>query len=133
MRRAAEEIAEAGIHSVVVTSIFSPLDSECEHEAARLLREVCPTIDITLSHELGRIGLLERENAALLNAALKDLARRTVNAFERALASSGIRAPLYLTQNDGTILVQSTRVPFPSSVSHRGRPTACVAPPSYRS
>src|SRR5215469_8404567 len=113
MRRAAEEIAEAGIHSVVVTSIFSPLDSECEHEAARLLREVCPGIDITLSYELGRIGLLERENAALLNAALKDLARQTVNAFKQALTSSGIQAPLYLTQNDGTIARAEHAIAFP--------------------
>jgi len=113
MQCAAAEIAKAGIHSAAVTSIFSPLDPECEHEAARLLREICPRVDITLSHELGRIGLLERENAALLNAALKDLARRTVNAFERALASSGIRAPLYLTQNDGTIARAEHASAFP--------------------
>ena len=34
-----------------------------------------------LSHHLGRIGLLERENAALLNAVLHDLAVDTVAAF----------------------------------------------------
>jgi len=39
---------------------------------------------VTLSYELGRIGLLERENATLLSAALVDLARRTTNAFAEA-------------------------------------------------
>jgi len=59
---------------------------------------------VTLSHHLGRIGLLERENAALLNAALLDLARTTVSGFTAAIAASGITAPLYLTQNDGTVM-----------------------------
>jgi N-methylhydantoinase A/oxoprolinase/acetone carboxylase beta subunit len=113
MRRAAEEIAGAGIHSAVVTSIFSALNPECELEAARVLREICPGIDITLSHELGRIGLLERENAALLNAALKDLAGLTIKAFEQALAESGINAPVFLSQNDGTIARAEHASAFP--------------------
>ena len=58
---------------------------------------------ITLSSALGRIGLLERENVALLNAALADLAAATVHAFEEAIADSGITAPLFVTQNDGTV------------------------------
>jgi N-methylhydantoinase A/oxoprolinase/acetone carboxylase beta subunit len=45
-----------------------------------------------MSHQLGRIGLLERENAALLNAALVDLARTTVAGFTAAIAASGITA-----------------------------------------
>jgi N-methylhydantoinase A/oxoprolinase/acetone carboxylase beta subunit len=61
-------------------------------------------VDVTLSHQLGRIGLLERENASLLNACLIDLARRTTRAFVDALRQSGIDAPLYLTQNDGTVV-----------------------------
>src|SRR4029077_12766491 len=55
-------------------------------------------------HTLGRIGLLERENAALLNAALADLARTTIAGFRDAIAASGITAPLYLTQNDATVM-----------------------------
>jgi DUF917 family protein len=58
---------------------------------------------VTLSHRLGRIGLLERENAALLNAALAGLARDAIAGFRAAIATSGIDAPLHLTQNDGTV------------------------------
>src|SRR6202040_701064 len=58
-------------------------------------------------------GLLERENAALLNAALSDLARVTVAGFERAIAASGIDAPLYLTQNDGTVMEAATATALP--------------------
>src|SRR5438094_817911 len=73
MRAAARRIREAGITSVGVASVFSPLNPFCEEQAAEILREECPGVAVTLSHRLGRLGLLERENATLLNAALVDL------------------------------------------------------------
>jgi N-methylhydantoinase A/oxoprolinase/acetone carboxylase beta subunit len=104
MRQVARRIRQSGISSVAVAAIFSPLDPFCEERARAILSEECPDARITPSHHLGRIGLLERENAALLNAALIDLARKTVDGFTAALAASGITAPLYLTQNDGTVV-----------------------------
>lgn len=59
---------------------------------------------VCLSHEIGQLGLLERENAAVLNAALLPLARRVVPACEAALATTGITAPLLFCSNDGTLL-----------------------------
>jgi N-methylhydantoinase A/oxoprolinase/acetone carboxylase beta subunit len=41
----------------------------------------------------------------LLNASLQSLGTKTVDAFGSALASVGIRAPFYLTQNDGTVVL----------------------------
>ena len=70
MREAARQIREDGIESVAIAAIFSPLDPSHEERAAAILAEECPGAAITLSHRLGRIGLLERENASLLNAAL---------------------------------------------------------------
>ena len=113
IREAARRIADAGLTSVGVTSIFSPLTAECEQEAERILREEMPAASITLSHDLGRIGLLERENVTLLNACLQDLARTIVAAFTDALQGSSIDAPLYLTQNDGTIMRAETAARFP--------------------
>jgi N-methylhydantoinase A/oxoprolinase/acetone carboxylase beta subunit len=113
IRDAARRMADAGLTSVGVTSIFSPLTAECELEAERILAEEMPGARITLSHELGRIGLLERENVTLLNACLQDLARTTVSAFTEALHGSSITAPLFLTQNDGTIMRAETASRFP--------------------
>ncbi|MDR3533621.1 MAG: hydantoinase/oxoprolinase family protein [Rhodopila sp.] len=113
IRDAARRMADAGLTSVGVTSVFSPLTAECEQEAGRILAEEMPGVAITLSHELGRIGLLERENVTLLNACLQDLAQKTVAAFTEALRSSGLTAPLYLTQNDGTIMRAETASRFP--------------------
>jgi N-methylhydantoinase A/oxoprolinase/acetone carboxylase beta subunit len=113
MRRVARRIREAGCRAVGVAAVFSPLNAACEEQAAAVLREECPEAAVTLSHHLGRIGLLERENAALLNAALTGLARRTTRAFTEALARSGLAAPLYLTQNDGTVTRAAVAEAFP--------------------
>ena len=75
-----------------------------ENEVAQTIRQVSPNISFTLSHEVGLLGLLERENAAILNESLKPLAHKTVKAFQEALVSLGLKCPFYLTQNDGTII-----------------------------
>jgi N-methylhydantoinase A/oxoprolinase/acetone carboxylase beta subunit len=113
MREVARRIRDSGIRSVAIASVFSPLNGSCETEAEAILREVCPDVAVTLSHRLGRLGLLERENVTLLNACLRDLARSTTRAFVDALAASGIRAPLYLTQNDGTVMLASEAEAYP--------------------
>jgi len=113
MRRAARRIRESGIGAVAVAAIFSPVDPSCEERAWAILAEECPDAAVTLSRDLGRIGLLERENAALLNAALIELARKTVAGFTAAIAASGIEAPLYLTQNDGTVMEAAAATALP--------------------
>ena len=100
---AAREMRESDVTAAAVTAVFSPLTDELETRAADIMRHEHPDLRITLSSALGRIGLLERENVALLNAALTDLAAATVSAFEAAIADSGIAAPLFVTQNDGTV------------------------------
>ena len=110
---AARAMKAAGIGCVAISSIFSPLDPGMEERAAAILREEMPDAAITLSHDLGRIGLLERENVALLNACLAPLARHTVQAFEEALRQAGIAAPLYITQNDGTVIRAELAERFP--------------------
>ena len=119
VRQAAHEMRAEGIRSVAISSIFSPLDPSHEREAAAIVAGAIPDAAITCSSDLGRIGLLERENAALLNATLADLARETITAFEKAIASSGISASLYITQNDGTVVeaAQAMRLPVYSFAS----------------
>jgi N-methylhydantoinase A/oxoprolinase/acetone carboxylase beta subunit len=104
IRGAAEEIHDKGITAIAISSVFSPVNTEMEEQAAGLVREVIPDASVTLSSDIGRVGLLERENAAILNACLRPLARDTIAAFRTAIADLGITAPLYITQNDGTLM-----------------------------
>lgn len=100
----AREIEAKGIRAVAVSSVFSPVNAEFEQRAAAILREIHPGAQVTLSSEIGRIGLLERENAAIVNACLRDLAQRTTAGFKGALAEMEIDAPLFISQNDGTLM-----------------------------
>lgn len=110
--RVADDLARHGVGAAAIVGVFAPVDARQEEWAAARLRERLPHLDITLSHEIGRLGLLERENAAILNACLTPLARRTIAAFRAAVAHLGLRptaagapAPrLYLSQNDGTLM-----------------------------
>jgi N-methylhydantoinase A/oxoprolinase/acetone carboxylase beta subunit len=104
LRRAAADFATDGVTTVAISSVFSPVNAEAEQEAASLVAEELPDAAISLSHEIGRIGLLERENATVMNACLRGLAAQIVGAFHAALTELGIDAPVYLSQNDGTLM-----------------------------
>ncbi|MEV6859483.1 hydantoinase/oxoprolinase family protein [Streptosporangium subroseum] len=104
LRRTADDIRARGIRSVAVSSVFSPVNIEFEERAAEILAAELPGVPISLSHEIGRIGLLERENATIVNAALRELATGIVDGLAGAMAGLGITAPLYLSQNDGTLM-----------------------------
>jgi N-methylhydantoinase A/oxoprolinase/acetone carboxylase beta subunit len=104
LRRIAADIREKGLRSIAISSVFSPVNSEFELEAAELFGAEVPGAAISLSHEIGRIGLLERENATIMNACLRPLASEIVSAFRAALGELRIEAPVYLSQNDGTLM-----------------------------
>lgn len=100
----AKDIAEAGVMHVAISGVFSQLNASHEERTAEIVRDAIPGIDITLSSEVGRIGLLERENAAIMNASLKTLAAQVGSAFADALRDIGIAAPYFISQNDGTLM-----------------------------
>ncbi|MEW9518290.1 hydantoinase/oxoprolinase N-terminal domain-containing protein [Streptomyces tubercidicus] len=104
VRRAAADMAGHGVRSVAITSVFSPINKEFEARAADIVRSEIPEISVSLSHEIGRIGLLERENATVINAALRELAGHIVDGLSSSLSAAGVQAPLYLSQNDGTLM-----------------------------
>jgi N-methylhydantoinase A/oxoprolinase/acetone carboxylase beta subunit len=113
VRAAAADIAARGIRAVAISGVFSPVNHDLEDQAAEIVAEVIPDATITRSNEIGRIGLLERENAAILNACLGALADRAVRAFETSISDLGITAPLYLTQNDGTLMAADFARTYP--------------------
>jgi N-methylhydantoinase A/oxoprolinase/acetone carboxylase beta subunit len=119
LRRVAAEFAGNGIATVAISSVFSPVNAEAEQEAAEVIAAELPAAAISLSHELGRMGLLERENATIMNACLRELATHIVAAFHAALAELGIDAPVYLSQNDGTLMSVdfAERYPFATFAS----------------
>lgn len=109
----ARDIREKGLEAVAISSVFSPVNADHEKRVAEIISVANPAVDVTLSASIGRMGLLERENAAILNASLVALARKTLDGFQAALAEVGIAAPLYVTQNDGTLMNADFAADYP--------------------
>ncbi len=104
IRAACRTWRAAGIDAVAVASVFAQVDAAPELAAGAIIAEEMPAVAISLSHRIGRTGLLARESAAILNASLAALGADTVRAFRSAFAALGLTCPLYLTQNDGTLM-----------------------------
>jgi N-methylhydantoinase A/oxoprolinase/acetone carboxylase beta subunit len=98
------EIRARGLTSAAITSVFSPVTNSMEVRAAEILKNEVPDLAVSLSHEIGRVGFLERENATIMNACLAELSAKVVNSFRLALNELGIRAPFFVSQNDGTLM-----------------------------
>ena len=113
IRNAVKDIRQQGARAVAVSGVFSPVDPAHENEAAALIREEAPDMRVCISHENGRMGLLERENAAALNACLGDVANATIRGIVSALDRLGIDAPLFMSQNDGTLMDTEFAARFP--------------------
>jgi N-methylhydantoinase A/oxoprolinase/acetone carboxylase beta subunit len=109
----AAEIKAKGINSIAITSVFSPVSNDFEKQAGKIFALALPGAHISLSSDIGRIGLLERENACIMNACLRDLSAHVIDAFRKAITETGITGRFYLTQNDGTLMDAAYAERFP--------------------
>ena len=110
---AARTLKAEGVTSFAVAGVFCQVNSEQEERAAEIILDEVPDATVTQSHKIGRIGLIERENAAIMNASLAALSRRVVGSFREALAHHGIDAPFYISQNDGSLMSAAAVEQYP--------------------
>lgn len=115
IKATAASIHEAGVRSVAVVGVFSALDHEGKHEerCKALMLESFPDLSVVCSHTIGGPGLLARENATILNASILAFAHKTVEGFQRAMSKLHLTCPLYITQNDGTLMDAETAAGTP--------------------
>ncbi|MCX5577724.1 hydantoinase/oxoprolinase family protein [Kaistia terrae] len=111
--RIAGEIKARGLKTASITSVFSPVTPIMEQRAAEILHNEVPDLSISLSHEVGRVGFLERENATIMNACLADLSTKVVSSFRQALKDLSIEAPFFISQNDGTLMTPDYVARYP--------------------
>ena len=105
---------EGNVDGVAITSVFSPVNPNHERLVGERAREVLgDSVPITLSHEIGSLGMLERENAAVLNSALMRTAQGAFAGFAEAAAKEGLQARLFLGQNDGTLMALDYALRYP--------------------
>ncbi|MCP2635431.1 hydantoinase/oxoprolinase family protein [Microbacterium sp. HD4P20] len=103
-----------GFDAIAVAGIFSPSSPDQELEVAELLRRhLGPDVRVFLSQDIGPTGLLERENATILNAALYSVARSVTEALVTAVAEQGLNAATFFAQNDGTLMSLDHAAQYP--------------------
>lgn len=114
--RSACRSMKGDVETIAISGVFSPANADQEKRVAHIVREeLGESISISVSHEIGSIGLLERENATILNAALIQTAKMVAEGFREALGKNGIEhAGIFFGQNDGTLmsLVYAIRYPI---------------------
>jgi len=129
-----EELKAQGVKSVAISCVFSTVRNDHELEAAKLCKEVMgEDVHVSISSEIGSMGLIERENATILNAALYKVAESFTEGFAQSLADEGVtNAQIYLSQNDGTLMTMEYARRYPILTIACG-PTNSIRGASYLS
>ena len=104
VRRAALEAKAKGISCFALSATFSPIRPDIEAKARAIVLDAVPDALVTISSDVGGIGILDRENAAIINASLVPLGTSVVSSLQRAIADLQISAPIFISQNDGTLI-----------------------------
>ncbi|KAK6199903.1 uncharacterized protein RJT21DRAFT_37566 [Scheffersomyces amazonensis] len=115
-----EKIKELGLKAVALVGQFSPMVKDHEDEVAAIIAEEIPDVKIVKSYEVAGIGFLERENAAVLNAAILRFAKKVISSFNSAVSRRGLNCPVLLTQNDGTVVSSDVASKIPISTFSSG-------------
>lgn len=101
----AREIMARGIKHVVLSAPFSEKFPEMERLAKRELQQLLSDeVEISLSQEIGRGNILQRENAAILNMSLREVSQQIFTDLQQRLGDAGYNAPLLITRNDGSCM-----------------------------
>ncbi len=101
------------VDGVAITSVFAPVSARHELAASDVVKRELGDVHVSLSHEIGSIGLLERENATILNGALAGVARDVARAMRDALTAHDLRPVTFFAQNDGTLMSLDQAMRYP--------------------
>lgn len=98
------EIRKLGILSVAIIGIFSPIKGDQETQVRDIVLKEIPNAAVVMSHTISGLGFIERENATILNASIKKFGHKIIKSFVKASRRLGLKCPVMLSQNDGTVL-----------------------------
>lgn len=120
------------IKALAISCVFSTMRNDDEVRAAQIAHEILgEDFPVSVSSEIGSMGLIERENATILNAALTEVAERFTDGFAQSLKDKGIvNAEVYLSQNDGTLMTLDNARRYPILTIACG-PTNSIRGASY--
>jgi N-methylhydantoinase A/oxoprolinase/acetone carboxylase beta subunit len=125
---------EKKLKSVAISQVFSVVREDHELLLADMCREIMGSeVYVSLSSRIGSMGLIERENATILNAALYEVSHSFTEGFVKSLADQGVtNAAVFFSQNDGTLMNMAEARKYPVLTIACG-PTNSIRGASYLS
>nr|WP_246401718.1 hydantoinase/oxoprolinase family protein [Jiangella mangrovi] len=99
--------------AVAVAAVGSATNADHEQRAVDILDRLLPAGTVTAGHRVGGLGLIERENAAILNGALTGVTAGLLRGLGAALREMDLQCDTYLTENDGTLLTADRAARYP--------------------
>ncbi len=113
-KAALQRLLDQGAQAIAIVSVFAPLNGTHEERSAEILNDLTgQTIPYTLSHHIGSVGILERESATILYCAFNNWLSSGFSALTEILKRKKIETPLWLTQNNGSLLTLEEALEFP--------------------
>ena len=101
------------VESIAITGVFASVNPYQELEVKNIILNEMGKIPVSMSHQIGRIGLLERENATILNAMLSKSAKKTFANLTKIISELNLKSKIYITQNDGTMASINDALNYP--------------------
>lgn len=94
------------VDGIAIIGVFSSINDDQERRTAEIVHETLgKDFPVSLSCDIGSVGLVGRENATILNTALFTVIDKVTQGFSKALEREGItNSQEYLCQNDGTLM-----------------------------
>ena len=100
--RVATAITAAGVRAVAVCFLHSYANPAHEQRIADILRERCPGVEVTLSHELVReYREYERTSTAVIDAYVKPVVRGYLEHLQRELGARGFTGRALVSRSGG--------------------------------
>ena len=115
---AAKKIAlrakELEFEAVAIVFLHSYVNPSHENKMAKILRETCPDIEVTVSSELSReIREYERTSTAVLDTYIKPIVRRYLSKLKDSLTAKGFKGQFLMTRSGGGAMTVDSAMESP--------------------
>lgn len=114
IRQTIHALQKKKIESLAVVGVYASLNPHHELLVKEIANDITKgELPISLSHQIGGAGFIERENSTILNAALKKVLPTAFKNLLTVCLNLGIVCPVWITQNDGSVLDLAHAIDYP--------------------